>query len=454
MILGPRHRKESRRSSVVLLVWTLPNPAVSGRGCLLTLPLLGHVRSHLSGPQIHLRETGLRVSLCSAISIFLSLSRTKAEDGGKGWLFVRELAGSTLGTSPPTHPANEVAEPSRPWTTAPSMPWGPLGPSLAWCEETSESFTEKLPAGPAACVPLLVPGAFGVATGITLLTPWLGSILRRSVSWDVGPQSLFSARARAAGSLAAAEEQVIRRTGPGPPWGSVLRASEGARLWILHQGADPGPLGPSPFFLPQTQTSARLPLASPVPPSGVSQWDFSLRVPLHPLYPASSDWPRPGPLRPHPYASALPCPRRTFSLCQGRALIFSLVSPGGSGVGSDLAFQILVALFRIPWSRVSSAGEWEQGKGKGSGKDVCGSECFLDPEDGWTLVSTMLFNEELTSLSPELNQVEGTVLQAEKQITWLFQGFILIPLKMGVKPCRSATYLWPWINHIITSLDF
>lgn len=46
----------------------------------------------------------------------------------------------------------------------------------------------------------------------------------------------------------------------------------------------------------------------------------------------------------------------------------------------------------------------------------------------------MLFNEELTSLSPELNQVEGTVLQAEKQITWPFQGFIFIPLKMGVKP--------------------
>uniref|UniRef100_A0A9L0T3W1 Putative monooxygenase p33MONOX n=1 Tax=Equus caballus TaxID=9796 RepID=A0A9L0T3W1_HORSE len=45
------------------------------------------------------------------------------------------------------------------------------------------------------------------------LTPWLGSRLRHSLSEDVGPRSLFSAGARAAGSSAAAEQKLKLQSG-------------------------------------------------------------------------------------------------------------------------------------------------------------------------------------------------------------------------------------------------
>uniref|UniRef100_A0A8D1TN91 Putative monooxygenase p33MONOX n=1 Tax=Sus scrofa TaxID=9823 RepID=A0A8D1TN91_PIG len=56
--------------------------------------------------------------------------------------------------------------------------------------------------------PCSVPGAFGVATGTVPFTPWLASRLPHFLSRNVGPWNIFSVGARAAGSSAAAAEQV------------------------------------------------------------------------------------------------------------------------------------------------------------------------------------------------------------------------------------------------------
>ena len=120
-ILGPPYRAESRGSSVVPFLRTLPDVAVSGRGCRFPSPI-SQVISHLSGSQLRLRPMALRTSLFNAISIgLLSLSQTNAQGCGKGWLFLREMAGSADRTVvPPTHAAREVVGPFPPRTTGPS----------------------------------------------------------------------------------------------------------------------------------------------------------------------------------------------------------------------------------------------------------------------------------------------------------------------------------------------
>lgn len=122
--------------------------------------------------------------------------------------------------------------------------------------------------------------------------------------------------------------------------------------------------------------------------------------------------PIPSPSR---HASALPCPWGTFGFCQaaGLNLLFLTLAVGDGGeaggrggggwVRPGLSNPGGFVLYPVLKQRELCG--VQMGKGKGKWKAMCrGSECFLDPEDGRTLVSAMLFNEKLTSLSPELHQ--------------------------------------------------
>lgn len=205
------------------------------------------------------------------------------------------------------------------------------------------------------------------------LTPWLGSRLRHSLSEDVGPRSLFSAGARAAGSSAAAE-QVSTWAGPGSPWGYILRPSRGVRPSPLHPDPGLGALHASP--LTPTSILARQPLASLALPSGVFQWGFSLMMSFglaRGLALTSSERPSPGPqlLALTSQASCLPCPQGTLVLRQAPAVIslvlLSLAGGRGGWVRPGLSNPAGIVLYLVKEMQ-ALCGEGGRGRGWRSGR--------------------------------------------------------------------------------------
>lgn len=162
----------------------------------------------------------------------------------------------------------------------------------------------------------------------------------------------------------------------GPSTEALAGRPLGASLLSPTQGSELGPTAPClscPAFRGGGRLAGSLSDDSPVAPApGPAS--------------ASSDWPSPEtPIQPLTPCLRFALPLGNLRPVGGRGLNLLFLSLAGwEGVGSDLAFQILVALFCIPcWSSVSSAGECEWGKkGRGSGRGCMWVGMLLAP-GGW-----------------------------------------------------------------------